>query len=182
MNMEGMQLSDYRQLKKEYNRKSFKKILKEELGHKCANCSSETDIEYHHIVPLALGGTNRITNIVPLCSECHEIAHGSVKIRQICKPIVTGRKRLPLPENYKDILWKYFYGEIGKSECETLLSVNGASKLNDRPFFREFIQENNIASYENKIDTYKRFPASRKSGKLLSKVTFIDGTEKVKYI
>lgn len=41
----------------------------------CVNCSSTDDLHLHHIVPLALGGTNYPTNVVVLCGECHSKVH-----------------------------------------------------------------------------------------------------------
>lgn len=181
MSTEVLRLSSPSELRKEYNRQSFKKLLRKVLGCNCVNCGSDIGIEYHHIVPLALGGTNRLTNIVPLCNICHEKAHGSQNIRQIKGSINGGRKRVPLPDNYEEILWKYMYGEIGKSECEQLLNVKGTSKLNDRPFMKEFIAKYNIVSYINKIDTYRHYSKSNHKGKLLSRVVFADGNEITKY-
>ena len=43
---------------------------------KCANCGSEENIEIHHIVPLIVGGTNRRSNLVALCQDCHAKIHG----------------------------------------------------------------------------------------------------------
>lgn len=174
-------MSSPSELRKEYNRQSFKKLLRKVLGCNCVNCGSDIGIEYHHIVPLALGGTNRLTNIVPLCNICHEKAHGSRNIRQIKGSVNGERKRVPLPDNYEEILWKYMYGEIGKSECEQLLNVKGTSKLNDRPFMKEFIAKYNIVSYINKIDTYRHYSKSNHKGKLLSRVVFADGNEITKY-
>lgn len=45
------------------------------LFHKCVNCGSEKDIMFHHIVPLALGGNDIVSNIVPLCTDCHYLIH-----------------------------------------------------------------------------------------------------------
>lgn len=42
----------------------------------CANCRSGEYLEIHHIVPIALGGTNLLGNLVKLCAECHGKAHG----------------------------------------------------------------------------------------------------------
>ena len=122
-----------------------------------------------------------MTNIVPLCNICHEKAHGATKIRQV-NGLKGGRKRAPVPDNYEEILWKYMYGEIGKSECEQLLDIKGASKLNDRPFLKEFIAKYNIVSYTNKIDTYRHYSKSNHKGKLLSKVVFADGKEITNYL
>ena len=46
------------------------------LGNKCRRCGSEDDIVIHHIKPLGRGGTNDISNLVPLCRECHAKIHG----------------------------------------------------------------------------------------------------------
>lgn len=50
-------------------------------NHMCQNCGSdsrqdETYLEVHHVVPSSLGGTNRGTNLLTLCRECHKAAHG----------------------------------------------------------------------------------------------------------
>ena len=51
------------------------KTLQHECGIRCRNCGTKTDIEYHHIIPLSLGGNDTLSNIVPLCSTCHELLH-----------------------------------------------------------------------------------------------------------
>lgn len=43
---------------------------------KCANCGSVENIEIHHIVPLIVGGTNKRSNLVALCQDCHAKIHG----------------------------------------------------------------------------------------------------------
>lgn len=63
------------ELKIEFNKRIFKEELIQKLGKTCANCGSTDKIEYHHIVPLVLGGTNNLSNIVPLCKVCHLKAH-----------------------------------------------------------------------------------------------------------
>lgn len=50
-------------------------ILKVKDCTKCINCGSTDNIELHHIVPLIVGGTNNINNIVPVCEECHNKIH-----------------------------------------------------------------------------------------------------------
>ena len=56
----------------EKNRKLYKLQLKDE----CYNCGNKNlELYIHHIVPLALGGTNRITNLSNLCGTCHSTVH-----------------------------------------------------------------------------------------------------------
>ena len=63
------------------DREFFTKELRPRLitlkGTKCANCLSECNDEiiFHHVVPLILGGTNNYSNIVGLCTKCHNIIH-----------------------------------------------------------------------------------------------------------
>lgn len=37
----------------------------------CARCGSSEDIELHHMIPLALGGTTEEPNLICLCRKCH---------------------------------------------------------------------------------------------------------------
>ena len=50
------------------------------LLDRCVNCGGSSH-ELHHIVPLALGGTNNDSNIIQLCSPCHGLVHGK-RIKQ----------------------------------------------------------------------------------------------------
>lgn len=173
----------YEQLRVEYNRESFRKELKDKLGCKCVNCESEENVQYHHIVPLALGGTNKITNIVPLCGNCHKLAHGAVHIREIFRPENTGRPRKQPPENYKDILWNYVYGKIGRKECERLLGLGDATKIYDMWFYKDFVKENNIKHHKNKVDLLhnKNNNEPIAKGKVIAEIIFNDGEKIIKY-
>lgn len=61
------------------NRHVWTKREKKLIGLCCCNCGSLNDVEYHHIVPLALGGTDSITNMCCLCYSCHLKLHGMKK-------------------------------------------------------------------------------------------------------
>ena len=56
-------------------RKQITPAGKKLIGATCINCGSSDDIVYHHVVPLAFGGRDVITNIVPLCDNCHKMVH-----------------------------------------------------------------------------------------------------------
>jgi len=40
-------------------------------GPRCAYCGSEGELEVEHVVPLARGGTNEITNLTVACRPCN---------------------------------------------------------------------------------------------------------------
>ena len=44
-------------------------------GYRCGNCGSKTNLHVHHIVPLARGGTNQLSNLRTLCEDCHKKIH-----------------------------------------------------------------------------------------------------------
>ena len=54
----------------DFTEKTKKEVRKKAMS-KCCFCQS-LDIHVHHIVP---GGSNDISNGVPLCPNCHEIFH-----------------------------------------------------------------------------------------------------------
>lgn len=55
---------------------SLKGELVDKFPDECGNCETDQDVEFHHIVPLSRGGTNKVSNLVRLCSSCHDSAHG----------------------------------------------------------------------------------------------------------
>jgi len=46
--------------------------------HRCQapGCGSRHFLEVHHVLPRPEGGTNKLENLVTLCSSCHRLAHG----------------------------------------------------------------------------------------------------------
>lgn len=56
-------------------RRKLTKKDKEEIGLQCCNCGSKEDLQYHHIVPLALGGKDINSNMCCLCYDCHYKLH-----------------------------------------------------------------------------------------------------------
>lgn len=45
--------------------------LLEMYGYRCARCYSPNNLQLDHIVPVSKGGTDFISNIVPLCIKCN---------------------------------------------------------------------------------------------------------------
>ncbi|MDA2738392.1 HNH endonuclease signature motif containing protein [Bacillus cereus group sp. Bc015] len=73
----------------EYHKHS---ILKEIGEAGCVNCGSHYEKQLHHIVPLALGGTNNLSNICVLCGVCHAKVHDR-KTTNIRELTIAGQKR-----------------------------------------------------------------------------------------
>lgn len=60
-------------------RKTLSKGDKEKIGLECCNCGSAEDLQYHHIVPIALGGNDINANMCCLCYQCHYKLHHNGK-------------------------------------------------------------------------------------------------------
>lgn len=143
----------YDELRLEFNRPLFKQLLRDNLGDKCVNCNSDYKVEYHHIVPLALGGTNRLSNIVPLCYQCHKAVHRGQHMSKYRKHSdKDGRPRKISYEDAELILNQYFNCFIGASECVRLLGYKPSCHLADIALVKEFKKQNNILFHKNRID------------------------------
>ena len=164
----------YKKLRKEFTTPSFRNRLIKQLGCSCYNCgrtNKELTIEYHHVVPLIHGGTNNITNIVPLCEDCHIKAHGSKRSSKNHGTRIGRPKFKPL-ENYKQTLDRFLRGEIGKAECQILVGMK-VGKLNDMDFYHDYLKELGIIYSRNLVDAIrtKEYPEER----IVSYVVYSDG-------
>ena len=56
-------------------RRNLSERDKKEIGVQCCNCGSKKELEYHHVVPVGLGGKDVNSNIVCLCYPCHQKIH-----------------------------------------------------------------------------------------------------------
>lgn len=70
------------------------KMLLTKQNNKCLKCKRQIsgrgiDTNVHHIVPLSEGGTNKLSNLVALCKDCHNSVHllptHLVEINQDCR-------------------------------------------------------------------------------------------------
>lgn len=133
----------------------------EECGAFCVNCGSREKIQYHHIVPLEFGGNNVISNIVPLCEDCHYKAHGKHKNTGI--EGVIGRPRKDAPVGYRDILTKYLTGTLPGKRAKKMLWLEEGARISDQWYYKEFLREMGIERIEKK--TAKRVTVYYESGK-----------------
>lgn len=144
----------YEELRQEFTRESFREEMVRVLGCTCFNCGSEENIEYHHAVPLRLGGTNKMKNILALCHRCHMAAHTGRDINQIkINPNRGGRpKKYPLNPENELIMWMWAKGEIGTAECKRLLSMGKYVKIKETSLYKDFIEKHNIENVKNGYD------------------------------
>ncbi|OFZ47172.1 MAG: hypothetical protein A2381_14350 [Bdellovibrionales bacterium RIFOXYB1_FULL_37_110] len=55
-----------------YIPRKVKEIVYKRANGECENCQSTHRLEYEHIVPFAMGGTNDVSNISLFCSNCNK--------------------------------------------------------------------------------------------------------------
>ena len=112
------------------------------LGTVCCNCGKDVGkfIEYHHIVPLELGGKDILSNLAPICPECHSIITFGKKRK---RPANGGRKRKVYdPQLMDDVFWKYVRGEIMELDARKLLGTG--CRIRDMIQFKEWAEQNGI--------------------------------------
>lgn len=44
-------------------------------NHECAACGATDNLQYHHLIPRSMGGSDDETNLITLCGACHAKAH-----------------------------------------------------------------------------------------------------------
>lgn len=138
----------YERLRLEFTRQSFREEMKEKLGCVCVNCGSNENIEYHHIVPLKNGGTNNLSNIVPMCRTCHFKSHD----KKLFKNIKGGRPKAIEFEEAEPILHRYYALEIGTKETKELLGISIKNKTTLTTLRNQYEKKYNIEKFRNNVD------------------------------
>lgn len=109
-------------------RKEFEALRRqrtEQLPKHCCNCDSTDDLHIHHIVPLALGGTNRISNLAVICSTCHRKSHGIYREYNHKELVMAGKKTAK--DNGRWSAGRMLYGYVsGNKKGEVLVSADEA--------------------------------------------------------
>lgn len=163
-------------LRSETRSSAFKRRVEEEHGNKCVNCGSSENIEKHHIVPILLGGTNRISNIVPLCHKCHEAAHSGRHISHYQNIKNTGRKPNLDNETAYKIFDMYINGEIGNRKCNEMFGYSNGTQIIRSPQFKTYMKMRGIKSVHNIIDVVAtNSPEKFTNGFRVGEIVYEDG-------
>ena len=171
------------ELRKEYDRLRDNGTLARECGVECVSCGSTENIEYHHIVPLLLGGTNRFTNIVPICHQCHKAAHGSHHMSRYADSSNSGRKpKVPDEVGFK-ALDLMVAGEIGVLKAIEMMGLYGGSKPNQTAQYERWTKLRGIKYMRNHLDySVSTSPMKISDGYIVGTVEYTDGrTEPIRF-
>ena len=165
-------------LRKEYNYLRNSGELIRHCGTSCVNCGSTENVEYHHIVPLLLGGTNNFANIVPLCHRCHKAAHGSHHMSHYVDHSNSGRKPKVPDEEAFAVYDRWVDGQFGNRKCQQLLKLTSSTKPNSTEQYKRYITARGIKSVRHNYDYVLTVAAqSANSERVVGKVTYLDGRE-----
>lgn len=161
--------------------KPSKDVIKR-IGSRCINCGSDECIEYHHIIPLFLGGNDIESNIVPLCHKCHQVAHKGRHISHYTNKKNTGRKKICDDDRLLEIIEMFVNGEIGNIKAIELTGQKPGARLSADRRFSEWKKEHGIKTVRNQVDylainTYKGLV----EGDRCVSITYDDGHEEFKY-
>ena len=166
----------YDGLKREFTRESFRSFLEDNIEKVCCNCGSQSNVEYHHIVPLFRGGTNKLSNIVPLCNQCHKAVHFGRHLSKYKNTEHMGRPRkAELMPDTETLLWKWAKGQIGSSECVERMGYAKTSHIKDLRIYKDFIKKHDIANVRNTFDIIL-MNGVLDHGKQTSIIRYADGT------
>ena len=139
-------------LRKEHNIRVQNKFYEKTLGKKCVNCGSTVAIEYHHIVPLCMGGTNKITNIAPVCNRCHKAIHGEKDYREYKLTLRNNNDAVSKKmEIYDKDIQNYINCKITKEALVETLGVKNAPSHSK--YYRAFLEAHGIKTVVNKVDS-----------------------------
>ena len=166
----------------EKSKRDTRKTRMEEIarikGEVCVNCGSSEKIEYHHIVPLALGGNDYLSNIVPLCYRCHKAAHNGRDIHKYCVPEFTGRHTKNSDEEAFKAFGLFASGLIGTRKCKEILKLSEKSHISDLAQYKKFLQLNGIVKLHNNVDVVG-VNGSLKDGAIVGYVEYTCGKKTV---
>ena len=149
-------------------------------NNRCANCGSDKELVFHHIVPLSQGGKHTVTNISLLCAACHQTVHryGKFHDMQKARKSYGGRqhKLSKLPSEYVEAVFlAYLECRIGAKEYKDLLMIG--REPSDTDEFKEYKQKLGVIEQRNNVDLRaKRSRFGLCEGDIVGHATYTTGT------
>lgn len=140
-----------RVLRNEYRDKLNKGYYDGVFPRVCCNCGSTEDVVFHHIVPLSQGGTNKLSNITPVCVRCHKAIHGEKEYRAYKCGVRGGRPPRVSVQEREALLWKYINCEIDQPKLREELQLSESSHLTDMTYWRNFLKAHDIKKVKNNL-------------------------------
>lgn len=167
---------EYERLRTEWASGGLLRTMAERtLGTVCYNCGSTESIEMHHVVPLKLGGTNNLSNIVVLCHRCHCAAHHGRHIRDYVNKDVQGRPHKVSDEILESSIADYIQGHIGARECKELMGLSQKTHIADMSYYKRYLKDRGIKSVKNNIDIIMNKRGHIRPGDIVGAVEYKDG-------
>ena len=134
-------------------KKSVLDDVTKRFGCNCANCGSPEMVEYHHIVPLYVGGTNNPTNIIPLCASCHYLVHHGVRLdKTVLKKMRGGRPRAIATDEQKKAFEDYLFCRLPGIRVKEILNTNHIDPSRNK-WMKEIMDANNVVSFRNHLES-----------------------------
>lgn len=178
--IEALTKEEHKILRREYERKILPKLRKERNSMNCVNCGTDKEIEFHHIVPLAYGGTNRLSNIVALCRQCHWSIHSNKhrdEVRSKALLGTSGRHRYQYDSDQIAYMIKYLQCQIGTKELIEKANLTNHRIAENRKI-KELKKQMGIVAFRNNIDILSKrghFCENQQIGDVVGYARFTDG-------
>lgn len=141
--------------KRNVNYLRYKDEVLRQHNYKCVNCGTTENLRIHHIVPVAVGGTDNITNLIPLCLSCHEAIHFGSNVKDYKSrtgKLNGGRKNKISFEEFDKAFEKYLNGEIGKRKFCELTGYGLHITVGKNPHYKKSLEIRGIVRMRNDID------------------------------
>ena len=172
----------YEEKRKQWEDSIFRRMVKNACGYVCYNCGSTENVQYHHIVPLKLGGTNNLSNIAVLCTQCHKAVHFGRHIQDYRNTENTGRPRSAPDDVIQAALDDFFSGYIGTVECARRVGIKAKKPhLTDHVWYKEYVKVRKISRVVNNIDWFRHFGKKLNSGDDVGFIEYEDGRKEALY-
>lgn len=161
--------------------RAFRRELEERYdgAKECVCCGEPIDEPiWHHILPVAQGGQDIPSNLVPVCECCHKAIH-SMKPSWRYKTRSGGGRPIEKPDRCYDIFEDYVRCRIAKSEAAYRLKKG--IHFMELKIFQNYKKENGIVSYKNNLDIRiaKNGHNELSYGVPVGSIQYADGTEEI---